>query len=598
MDVLYRRVWLLLAVVLPAWVSCTPRQYARQADKAAYRTIRHARRAVLSDPNKGDHTKFDVAYNPFCSRRRDDANGEFEPILLNGKEIPLDGNKPVTLTLDDALLFAVRNSRSFQDRKETLYTAALAVDNARRGWDRLLLGGEITGGISHSRVGKDPASDTNAASAGIGPTLTRKFLSGGALALAATLNFATDFLNADSTPVGSLLGATFTQPLLRGAWRDLAYEDQYRLERDFLFAIFDYERFTQTFAVNILTQYYSVLQRRDRLENDKLNIERLSDTVLVTKRLVKGGHSSPVEAYQAERDLNNAKVSYQRSLQTYEDALDAFKILIGLPMLARVRPDYPDALTGLNEAGALPVKFDADQAIEVAMTTRPDVLTRRAAVRDAVRDVEIAADDFLPQVDVTLGITAPSTGIQRFGRIQTHRATRTASLEFEYSLDQTDNRDAYRRTIIAAAKARRDYERFVDNTVRLGVRRSYRTLTQSRLTYQLQKKNVAIAISNRRQAILEQRAGRAKARDVLDAERDLRNARNGLTDALITYTTTRLSFLADLGMLWVNEKGRIHERREPFRFDRITSRHRYLRRGEREFLDSFDGKDGTKPGGK
>ena len=200
MDVLYRRVWLLLlAVLLPAWVSCTPRQYARQADKAAYRTIGHAQRAVL-----GDRTDFDVTYNPFSSRRRDDANGELGPIRLDGKEISLSGGKPVTLTLDDALLLAVRNSRSFQERKETLYAAALALDNARRGWDRTLLGGDVTGDLSHSRVGKDPGSDTNAASAAVGPTLTQKFLTGGALALAATLDFATDFLNADSTPVGSL----------------------------------------------------------------------------------------------------------------------------------------------------------------------------------------------------------------------------------------------------------------------------------------------------------------------------------------------------------------------------------------------------------
>ena len=589
----FRRVMLLWLVVLPAGAGCTLKQYARQADQTAYHTILQAQRAAL-----GAGRRFDVTYRPFRSQPGRDPNAPPGPIRVAGKDIPVGAGKPVTLTLEDCLEIAVRNSRSFQERKETLYTAALALANERRGWSGLLLGGDVSGEISHSRVGNDPGSEADAASAEAGPTLARKFVTGGALALAATLNFATDFLGADSTPVGSLLSANLTQPLLRGAWRDLAYEDQYRLERDFLFAIFDYERFTQTFAVGILTQYYSVLQRRDRLENDRLNIERLEDTVLVTKRLVEGGHASPVDAYQAERDLNNAQVSYQRNLQAYEDALDAFKILIGLPISARMSPHYPGGLEELNEAGALPVRFKVDDAIAIAVTTRPDVLARRAQVRDAARDVEAAADEFLPKVDVALGISATGTGKQRFGRVQFHRATRTASLEFEYALDQTDNRDAYRNAIIDLAKAKRDYEQFIDETVRLGVRRSYRTLVQSRSTYELQKKNVEIAISSRQQAILEQRAGRAKARDVLDAERDLRNAKNGLTDALITYTTTRLSFLAGLGMLWVDEKGWTHERREPFRFDRIGRRHPYVKRGGRELCDSFDGQDGKKPGGR
>ena len=94
------------------------------------------------------------------------------------------------------------------------------------------------------------------------------------LSLAATLNYATAFLGSDSTPIGSLLEANFTQPLLRGAWRGLAYEDQYRLERDFIFRVFDYERFTQTFGAGIFSQYYSVLQQRDRLANEQANIER------------------------------------------------------------------------------------------------------------------------------------------------------------------------------------------------------------------------------------------------------------------------------------------------------------------------------------
>ena len=146
---------------------------------------------------------------------------------------------------------------------------------------------------------------------------------------------------------------------------------------------------------------------------------------------------------------------------------------------------------------------------------------------------------------------------------------------FNYPIDQTDNRDAYRNSMLTMEKARRDYDEFVDR-VRLDVRSSYRELTQSQKTYDLQVRNVNLAKRRRALAVLQQREGQASARDVLEAESDLRDAQNGLTSALVSYATTRLKFLASLGMIEVDGKGMLHEREKPFEFERIGRRYRYL----------------------
>jgi len=614
------------ALLAAAAAGCTPKQYAAQADRAAYGAISQAQEVVL-----GSNPGLDVAYRPFC----DDPDSKEPEIRVGNKVILLRGGRPAaltgddyrrivagirgeiqrlpgrptlrqyrqivvrqwrayerppaTLTLDDGLEIAFRNSRTFQTRKETLYSLALSLANERRAWNFTLLTGDAAADISHSRVGNDPSSESSAATGEAGLNWTQKFFDGGALALAATIDFATDFFDAGGTPIGSLLSANFTQPLLRGAWRGFAYEDQYRLERNFLISVFEYERFTQTFAVGILAAYYNVLSQRDQLENEAQNIQRVQDTVEVTKWLVQGGHNPPTDADEAEQDLINAKVRFEQRRQSYEDALDAFKVRIGLPITARVRVDYPNALRELNKIGPLPVPFQEEEATKIALTTRPDVLTRRAAVRDAARDAAIAADNFLPRLDLALGISAPGTGTQKFHRIEFDRHTRTAQLEFQYELDQTANRNAYRNAIIALEKAKRGYEQFLDETVRLGVRQSYRNLLQSRTSYELQKQNVAIAIRRRAMVILEQRRGRAATDDVLRAEESLRNAQNGLTSALISYTTTRLEFLADLGMIQVNERGQIHEREEPFRFERIARRYPHVGADGRALCEAFDG---------
>ena len=77
---------------------------------------------------------------------------------------------------------------------------------------------------------------------------------------------------------------------------------------------------------------------------------------------------------------------------------------------------------------------------------------------------------------------------------------------------------------------------------------------------------------------MERQQGRANTDDVLRAESSLLRAQNGLTGALIRYTTTRVQFLATLGMIEVDERGMLHERAEPFRFDRIAKRYSYLSR--------------------
>ena len=389
------------------------------------------------------------------------------------------------------------------------------------------------------------------------------------------MDLVSDLMGWRSSTLGSVVSANFTQPLLQGAFRGLAYEDQYRTERDFVFSVLEYERFTQEFGVGILTQYYSMLQLKDLLENERANILRLEETLALTKTLVEGGIRSPIEQDEAEQNLIDAKVRLERQRQQYYNGLDQFKIDLGLPIAARTEPDYPAALEELNRIGPKDIPVVESEAMAVALVTRPDVLRQAAEVRDAERDVEIAADNFLPILDVTLGISADSTAPRKLTRMEFHRHTRNAAVVFDYDLDQTDNRDAYRNAMLDFDRSRRDWDEFVDE-LELAIRRSYRTLLQSRNSYDLEMRNLEIAKRRRKLAVLQQKEGQASARDVLRAEDALRQAQNGVTNALISYTTTRLDFMTTLGLVGVGEKGTLHERAKPFKFDRIRERYPYV----------------------
>ena len=552
-----RKLWLSLCLLVLAG-GCTPEQYARQADTAAYTALQQGQQEAL-----GETAEFDVHYEPYTA-------SDGGRIVVGDLVIPVGEAEPVTLAIRDCLHIALRNSRSFQTRKEQLYSQALALASSRRTWDWSLFDGPIAADASHTRT--LPEDGDNSASGDAAGTLTQRFKGGAVLALGVTLDFATDFLGGGDTTAGSLLEANLTQPLLRGAWRGLAYEDQYRRERDFLIAVFEYERFTQTFAVDIVSQYYSVLQQRDQVANEESNIERLEETLALTRVQAEGGQVSPIQKDQAEQNLLDARVRLEQQRQRYEDALDGYKITLGLPVQAAVELNYPGTLQGLVQRGPREVPFEEDEAIRVALASRPDVLTQRANLRDAERDIAIAADEFNPQLDLEAGVSAEGSDDWRLWDVRPDDHTRKLGVSFRYNLDQTENRDAYRNAILARRRAERSYDEFVDQ-VRLEVRQSYRELLQSRQTYEIRLRNVEIARRRSKLARLQQQEGEASARDVLEAEEALRNAQDGLTSALVAYTTTRLRFLAQLGMIRLDEEGRIDERDNPETAERVQRRY-------------------------
>ncbi len=556
-----------LAVLFAGPGACTPSEYARRADVDAGRMIHEGQLRAL-----GSEHDFEVEYDPLLSSG---PTGR-QVIEVGETVIPLGrGGEPVLLTLDECLRIAFRSSRSFQDRKEALFREALAVANARREWGWGLLGGEVDGQLESVRDEAGDHTFEDSATVGVGPTWTRRFLHGGALVLGATVDLATDFVGGTDTTIGSLLSAEFSQPLLQGAWRGLAYEDQYRRERDFFFAVFEYERFTQEFATRIVEDYYRVIRLRDQLENERQNIERLRQTLKLTSVLVANGEATVVEQDQAVRQVLQAEVRFQGSQQDYEDAVDRFKLTLGLPIAANLELNYEEAIGELLESRPELLEIGERRAVEIALRARPDVLSERAQLRDAQRDVQIAADKFLPQLDLSLSIAAPGTEDRQFWRTQFDEHRRVARLTLDYDLDQTDNRDNYRVALLALSKARRDLEGFLDE-VRLAVREQYRTLRRSHRNYQIELERVRVARRGRKLALLQQKEGLADTRDVLEAEEALRQAQNGLTAELVRYTSTRLRFLATLGLIQVDQQGAITVLAEPVDFARLADAYPYV----------------------
>ena len=566
---LRRRVlWLVTLVTTMTLISgCSHSQYAKWADRDAYGTLSEGQAAAL-----GKAYQFDIAYYPVdCDRYLKETEDE------NGGQVQV-------LTIKDALTVAFKNSRSFQTRKENLYSSALALATNSRGWDTFLPAGSVNSTYEAARTSRGgpeggPDNTNRYISADGNYSLTRRLVGGGLLTLGASMNVVTNLLGQSDTAIGSLVEGGFTQPLLRGAWRGLAFEDQHRRERDFLIEVYEFDRFGQTFAVDIMRQYYQVLTLRDVLENSRTNIERLTMAYLTTQAMVEGGQLRRTQEDQAEQDLLSSQISFEQTQLAYSQALDNFKIALGLPISEELKLDYPGALRRLNEQGPESLPFAESVATDTSFVTDTALLKARAGARDAEKDVEIAADHFNPQLDLELKASAPGTEKAQPARIQTHHHARSAKLTFNYNLDQANNRDAYRNAMISRDRSKRTLAE-TEDTVTLNVRNSFRSLKQSRQSFVLQEKSVEIAQRRTALIAIQRKQGQASTRDVLEAEAALNSSLNGLTSSLVNYTITRLEFLASLGMLDVDVEGKLTERKTPFGYDRLQERYPYLESGQ------------------
>jgi outer membrane protein TolC len=90
------------------------------------------------------------------------------------------------------------------------------------------------------------------------------------------------------------------------------------------------------------------------------------------------------------------------------------------------------------------------------------------------------------------------------------------------------------------------------------VRSAFRRLEQTRESYSIQKRAVALAERRVESTQLLLQAGRATQRDVLESQAALLEAKNALVQALVDHSIAELEFQRNVGTLVVDEEGQIH----------------------------------------
>jgi len=456
---------------------------------------------------------------------------------------PLKG--AAVLTLRQALVLAARHSRDYQTRKEDLYLTALALTLERFRWDP-----QWTGTLT-AEATRSP--DATSCALGSVFTVSKLLAFGGQL----TASLATDLVRLSAgdprTTATSLLTVELLQPLWRNYGRLVAMEGLTQAERDAVYALRTFARFRKSFCVDVTSRYYRVLQQRDAVMNQWSNYKRIRQSRMDREAEKREGLIEALQVDQIRQDELRAHANWVRALRQYREQLDDFKVFLGLPAEAPVELDAAE-VDRLRNAGLREVKLSPDQALRIALQRRLDLLTAKDRIADSRRAVEIARNGLAPDVDLKVTASIPSDPPTNALKLEPHRGTYSAGLTFGLPLQRLEERNTFRSALIGLERARRSAQDLSEQ-IKLQVRDAWRTLQETRTSYQIELDSVALA-RRREQAARELfRIGEAIARDLLEANEALVNAQNALTRALVDHTLARLALWRDTELLQVDEDG-------------------------------------------
>jgi len=555
---LYRSGWggicfvLTLCAVVAIWTGCSTKHYEMSANREAASLIAEKTPDVPNMDPDFELTQHDPAMLDDLPTydTLDEFLGPTGQTELGARVV----------SLEKAIELATKYNRNYLTQKEDLYLQALSLSLARFQYTPIFGAGAGIATTDRQRIAEDTATGVDVitrertvnSDAGVGFNWLLR--TGGRIATDFTTDFVRFVSNDSGWATSSALGATFTQPLLRGAGYRIAIENLTQAERNLLYQLRDFTRFRKEFTVDIVASYYQVLQNRDRVRNSYRGYNSFKVSVERETARADEGETPISELNRLRESLLSTEQSWISAIRNYQLSRDRFKIDLGLSMDTSIVLDQ-------NELDNLSIHhptITVDQAIKAATLMRLDLETVRDRLVDAERKINVAADGLQADLDFSLSgnmSSRPGSGVQL---PDPRQRSWTASLGLDLPINRKRERNNYRSALIAYDRAQRQHDLFIDQ-IKLEIQDGWRNLEQRKREFEISEVRVALSESRSEEEILKQDLGLGLALNLVDAQNDLINSQNQRTSALISHTIARLGFWRDMGILFIKENGQWEE---------------------------------------
>ncbi|MFO0455479.1 MAG: hypothetical protein ACK5Z0_05670, partial [Planctomycetota bacterium] len=269
--------------------------------------------------------------------------------------LPMNEKGEVLLDFERAFDLALLHSTIYQRQREELYLTALDVALERFGFDSQLFAGFNS--FQTLRRGESSISSGLGATGG-GISFRKLGITGASYTVGLANSILWNFGNSTTQSASSLVNFSIIQPLMRGAGRDRIMESLTQSERDLLANVRLFERFRQGYFLEITVGRAAVsnlsraggnflgnptqasfgvggilglLQTQQNILNQEINVKYLEDVVEQFREFQRRDRVDALQVKQTEARLFSAQSNLLQLKTNYQNDLDRFKILLGLP---------------------------------------------------------------------------------------------------------------------------------------------------------------------------------------------------------------------------------------------------------------------------
>jgi outer membrane protein TolC len=273
-------------------------------------------------------------------------------------------------------------------------------------------------------------------------------------------------------------------------------------------------------SANVRVAYFNLLRANRLLRYNQGTAESREKRVKRIADLARRGTRERKDMLQAQLDFANARLNLARSQSEITEVEAVFLDAIG----ARSR----ESRKLVDDVSFKPVHLTLPQAIERGLKQRPEVEQTKASIESQEAQIDVVRASYWPRVSAFAGITnLEGTGSSDLDRLTVYTGGLSMNVPTGWIFSRP--RLAQAEATLQELKAR---ERELEQSITLGVSRSYTALFEaierSKVTQQLAED----ALANWKEIQGRYRKGRASILENTDAYRFLYDARVSLIQAL------------------------------------------------------------------
>lgn len=368
----------------------------------------------------------------------------------------------------------------------------------------------------------------------------------------------------DRKRVSFKLGAYLSQPLFRGRgywYNTTRIQAAAFAHRNAIRLLY----MAQTkLMVRVIGAMYEIVKQEEIVRFNRESFDRLNGYAQAAKLKEKIGLSDSLDVYRAETELRHAEDHLTIAEERLEEAYDSFRDLLALPM------DMPITISVPMEF--IDIDFTSEEAVSAALDRRIELDQAQDTIWECRRQLNWAKENMLPDLNLTFDHSAWLGRVVKCTRETLTGDTTTAPIGVgplyrEILSYEWNNRNTWGVGLVAGSSLCRNSEaHFYDNAlmnldasnrnyeqaqvlITLEVKRTLRTLNQAKKRISLQEEQIKNAEGELYLSQIKFNRGFANNFDVIQAERNLRNAHIAYLTALTDHINAEYLFTNNLGVL-------------------------------------------------